>query len=81
MNYLGERAGMEFDPELIASFVKMMAQWESRIARIDDETPVQSPNGTQPVATSAAPVESHTPAAMATAVAAGNGVVKAEPGS
>jgi putative nucleotidyltransferase with HDIG domain len=57
ISYLSERAGLEFDPELIASFVKMMDQWESRIARVDDQTAVQAPqNGAQPAAAAAAPV-------------------------
>jgi putative nucleotidyltransferase with HDIG domain len=45
-SYLGERAGLEFDPELIASFVSMMDRWETRIARVDDQTPLAAPNGT-----------------------------------
>jgi putative nucleotidyltransferase with HDIG domain len=37
LGYLHERSGLEFDPELCASFVRMMRQWEPQIAVISDE--------------------------------------------
>ncbi|MBI4543256.1 MAG: HD domain-containing protein [Gemmatimonadetes bacterium] len=43
--YLEERAGTEFDPDLARAFVKMMAEWEPKVAAVDDA-----------VAESAAPV-------------------------
>lgn len=36
MGYLQERAGSEFDPDLIRSFIEMMDRWETRIARVDE---------------------------------------------
>jgi putative nucleotidyltransferase with HDIG domain len=35
--YLGERAGTEFDPELVTAFVRMMQQWEPQVAVLHDE--------------------------------------------
>jgi putative nucleotidyltransferase with HDIG domain len=35
--YLTERAGIEFDPELVGAFVRMMAQWESQVTVMTDE--------------------------------------------
>jgi len=35
--YLNERAGLEFDPELVATFTRMMRQWEPQVAVLSDE--------------------------------------------
>jgi putative nucleotidyltransferase with HDIG domain len=35
--YLEERAGTEFDPELVRAFVRMMRQWEPQLAVMTDE--------------------------------------------
>ena len=46
LGYLGERSGLEFDPELVASFTRMMRQWEPQVAVLPDEqTPVPTPAG------------------------------------
>ena len=37
LTYLEDRAGAEFDPELVAAFVRMMRQWEPRLAVLTDE--------------------------------------------
>jgi len=35
--YLNERAGLEFDVELVATFTRMMRQWEPQLAVLSDE--------------------------------------------
>jgi putative nucleotidyltransferase with HDIG domain len=35
--YLEGRAGVEFDPELVRDFVRMMREWESRVAVLPDK--------------------------------------------
>jgi len=35
--YLGERAGLEFDADLVAAFIRMMRQWEPQVAVLADE--------------------------------------------
>ncbi|HEV8265248.1 MAG TPA: HD domain-containing phosphohydrolase [Gemmatimonadales bacterium] len=35
--YLEERAGLEFDPDLVSAFVRMMRQWEPQVAVLADE--------------------------------------------
>ena len=32
LEYIGERAGAEFDPAMAAAFIEMMRRWDSRIA-------------------------------------------------
>ena len=45
--YLNERAGLEFDPELVAAFIRMMRQWEPQVAVLADEhAAVPTPAGT-----------------------------------
>jgi putative nucleotidyltransferase with HDIG domain len=44
--YLRERAGTEFDPEVADAFVRMMDQWESRLAVLGTEDEVV-PTGTR----------------------------------
>ncbi|HEV7587422.1 MAG TPA: HD domain-containing phosphohydrolase [Longimicrobium sp.] len=36
VEYIGERAGSEFDPDVARAFVRMMQQWEPRFAELDD---------------------------------------------
>jgi HD-GYP domain-containing protein (c-di-GMP phosphodiesterase class II) len=44
--YLNERAGLEFDVELVATFTRMMRQWEPQVAVLSDEhTAVPAPAG------------------------------------
>jgi len=38
LTYVEERAGMEFDPDTARAFVKMMAEWEPKLARLDEAT-------------------------------------------
>ncbi len=46
LGYLGERSGLEFDPELVSAFTRMMRQWEPQVAVLSDErTPVPTPAG------------------------------------
>jgi putative nucleotidyltransferase with HDIG domain len=35
--YLHERSGLEFDPDLVAAFIRMMRQWEPQVAVLSDE--------------------------------------------
>jgi putative nucleotidyltransferase with HDIG domain len=35
--FLKERAGEEFDPEVVNAFLRMMSQWETRVAEVKDE--------------------------------------------
>lgn len=37
LGYLEERSGLEFDPELVAPFTRMMRQWEHQVAVLPDE--------------------------------------------
>ena len=37
LRYLNERAGLEFDAELVAAFTRMMRQWEPQVAVLSDE--------------------------------------------
>jgi putative nucleotidyltransferase with HDIG domain len=37
LDYIGERAGAEFDPELVNAFVAMMQQWERRELTLEDD--------------------------------------------
>jgi putative nucleotidyltransferase with HDIG domain len=44
--YLGERSGLEFDAELVSTFIRMMRQWEPQVAVLSDEhAPVPVPAG------------------------------------
>jgi putative nucleotidyltransferase with HDIG domain len=40
LDYVEERAGTEFEPDLARRFVKMMAEWEPRQAALADQAPV-----------------------------------------
>ncbi len=37
LGYLEERSGTEFEPEMVRAFVKMMAEWEPKMATIEAE--------------------------------------------
>jgi len=37
LTYLNERSGLEFDPDLVAAFIRMMRQWEPQVAVLADE--------------------------------------------
>jgi len=44
LEYIDERAGTEFDPEVAHAFVRMMRQWEPCVATLEDEgAPVPGP--------------------------------------
>ncbi|HEX4574176.1 MAG TPA: HD domain-containing phosphohydrolase [Gemmatimonadales bacterium] len=43
--YLEERAGVDFVPELVSSFVRMMQQWEPQVAVLHDEHAAVIPAG------------------------------------
>ena len=46
LGYLKERAGLEFDVELVEAFIRMMRQWEPQVAVLPDEqTPVPTAAG------------------------------------
>lgn len=46
VSYLGERSGMEFDPELVDAFSRMIGDWAQRRMPMPDEPePVQSAGG------------------------------------
>lgn len=38
LEYIRQRAGTEFDPDVASSFVAMMGQWEHRFAEVESET-------------------------------------------
>lgn len=49
LGYLGERSGLEFDPDLCAAFTRMMRQWEPQVAVLSDEhAPVASAPAANP---------------------------------
>jgi len=43
LDYLVERAGTEFDPELAQAFVKMMSEWEPKAAAAEEPAAVAAP--------------------------------------
>jgi putative nucleotidyltransferase with HDIG domain len=44
LGYLQERGGLEFDPELCASFIRMMRQWEPQVTVVADERAAVTPS-------------------------------------
>jgi putative nucleotidyltransferase with HDIG domain len=52
LGYLGERSGLEFDPELCAAFVRMMKQWEGQVTVLSDAL---APVGAAPAAQTGQP--------------------------
>ena len=40
ISYLEERAGVEFDRELVQPFVAMMRQWEPQVVQVDERDPI-----------------------------------------
>ena len=38
MNYLEERAGTEFDPDLVTAFVRMLRQGEAQVRVLNEAT-------------------------------------------
>jgi putative nucleotidyltransferase with HDIG domain len=47
LDYIAERAGTEFDPEVANSFVRMMKQWEHRFATLESDRDAVPPPGAQ----------------------------------
>ena len=37
LTYIEEKAGTEFEPEVARAFVRMMREWDSRVATYDGE--------------------------------------------
>jgi putative nucleotidyltransferase with HDIG domain len=50
LEYVEERAGTEFDPETARTFVKMMKEWEPRLASVEAAAPDGAPAGAPPAA-------------------------------
>jgi len=51
LQYIEERAGTEFDPDTARSFIKMMREWEPRLATVDTvDAPVAPPAAGAPPA-------------------------------
>ncbi len=42
LQYVEERAGTEFEPEMAKAFAMMIRQWDGRIVPVDDQTPVRA---------------------------------------
>jgi len=57
VQYIDERAGTEFDGETARSFIKMMREWELRVATVDPAEPAASaaPPAAEPAASAASP--------------------------
>jgi putative nucleotidyltransferase with HDIG domain len=70
-------AGPDFDAELTAAFVKMMRQWERRVAVVDDRTPL--PHMAGPAQTAVDKAVAEAKAAKARASAAATAVATPEP--
>ena len=54
LQYIEERSGTEFDPETARSFVKMMGEWEPRVATVDTVDATVAPASAAPPAAEAA---------------------------
>ena len=66
LDYVEERAGTEFEPEVARRFVKMMAEWEPRAAGLEDQAPVVDMHAL-PLAESKGPAAPAAPDAPASA--------------
>ena len=42
LDYVSERAGVEFDTDMGNAFVRMMRLWEERVAHVDEDQPIAS---------------------------------------
>jgi HD-GYP domain-containing protein (c-di-GMP phosphodiesterase class II) len=54
LQYIEERSGTEFDPETARSFVKMMGEWEPRVATVDTVDATVAPASAAPPAAESA---------------------------
>jgi HD-GYP domain-containing protein (c-di-GMP phosphodiesterase class II) len=50
LDYVSERAGVEFDADMANAFVRMMRLWEGRVAHVDEDQPVGSAAEAAPAA-------------------------------
>lgn len=50
LNYIEEKAGTEFDPDIARAFIRMMRLWERRVAVLHDADAPVTPTGEEPVA-------------------------------
>jgi len=48
LGYLGERSGLEFDPELSTAFMQMMRQWERQVTVLTDDGSAVGPGANSP---------------------------------
>jgi putative nucleotidyltransferase with HDIG domain len=48
LGYLGERGGLEFDPELCTAFTRMMRQWERQVTVLTDDGALVAPAANSP---------------------------------
>ena len=48
LGYLGERSGLEFDPELSTAFTRMMRQWERQVTVLTDDGSAVGPGANSP---------------------------------
>jgi putative nucleotidyltransferase with HDIG domain len=57
--YLEERAGTEFDPDATRAFVKMMSEWEPKLASMEGEEPAAVATAAAPAAPGSPPARSN----------------------
>ena len=48
LDYVGERAGIEFDRDMAAAFVRMMRLWEERVAQVDEHESITGERAREP---------------------------------
>jgi len=65
LDYIDERAGSEFDAEIARSFLKMMHEWEPRLATADAALPAPEPSAGAGAAPPAVPAPGNPPSAPA----------------
>jgi len=68
LGYMQERSGTEFDADIVQAFIKMMKEWEPKMATIEE--PVAA--GTAAAVSAGAPAAASPPAAEAPPAAAGS---------